>query len=243
MWQQHLLCASCGILCRGTDELLSTGRRIRPSLRRSSNYCTKQQAENGRDRALIQYLKRQGVLMTPCLFYFGCYIDTLCGRPLRNRMSGAAARHFFFLEKVRTVSACIGINLPSQKTPRQRRGSANAADGGAGASIAQMYICTACRGYPGPQCRLRAEKLAAIRRRKEKHVDENKKEHHLHIVLTTQQYQLLCCQAKECRLTKRAYLARLIEGRPVKARPKKAVSSARPAEHSTLPASYFLCRR
>ena len=54
-------------------------------------------------------------------------------------------------------------------------------------------------------------KLAAIRRRKEKNVNENKKEHHLHIVLTTQQYQLLCCQAKECRLTKRAYLARLIE--------------------------------
>ena len=70
-------------------------------------YCTKQQAENGRDRALIQYLNGQGVLMTPCRFYFGCYIDTLCGRTLRNRMSGAAARHFFFLEKVRTVSACI----------------------------------------------------------------------------------------------------------------------------------------
>lgn len=114
MWQQHLLCASCGILCRGTD---STGRRIRPSLRRSSNYCTKQQAENGRDRALIQYLNGQGVLMTPCRFYFGCYIDTLCGRTLRNRMSGAAARHFFFLEKVRTVSACIGINLPLKKRP------------------------------------------------------------------------------------------------------------------------------
>ena len=117
MWQQHLLCASCGILCRGTDERLSTGRRIRPSLRRSSNYCTKQQAENGRDRALIQYLNGQGVLMTPCRFYFGCYIDTLCGRTLRNRMSGAAARHFFFLEKVRTVSACIGINLPLKKRP------------------------------------------------------------------------------------------------------------------------------
>lgn len=117
MWQQHLLCASCGILCRGTDELLSTGRRIRPSLRRSSNYCTKQQAENGRDRALIQYLNGQGVLMTPCRFYFGCYIDTLCGRTLRNRMSGAAARHFFFLEKVRTGSACIGINLPLKKRP------------------------------------------------------------------------------------------------------------------------------
>ena len=126
MWQQHLLCASCGILCRGTDELLSTGRRIRPSLRRSSNYCTKQQAENGRDRALIQYLNGQGVLMTPCRFYFGCYIDTLCGRTLRNRMSGAAARHFFFLEKVRTVSACIGINLPLKKptagNSQRRRG-------------------------------------------------------------------------------------------------------------------------
>lgn len=117
MWQQHLLCASCGILCRGTDELLSTGRRIRPSLRRSSNYCTKQQAENGRDRALIQYLNGQGVIKTPCRFYFGCYIDTLCGRTLRNRMSGAAARHFFFLEKVRTVSACIGINLPLKNAP------------------------------------------------------------------------------------------------------------------------------
>lgn len=117
MWQQHLLCASCGILCRGTDELLSTGRRIRPSLRRSSNRCTKQKAENGRDRALIQYLNGQGVLMTPCRFCFGCYIDTLCGRLLRNRMSGAAARHFFFLEKVRTGSACIGINLPLKKRP------------------------------------------------------------------------------------------------------------------------------
>ena len=60
---------------------------------------------------------RQGVIKTPCLFYFGCYIDTLCGRTLQNRMSGAAARHFFFLEKGRTVSACIGINLPLKKRP------------------------------------------------------------------------------------------------------------------------------
>ena len=78
---------------------------------------------------------RQGVLMTPCRFYFGCYIDTLCGRTLRNRMSGAAARHFFFLEKVRTVSACIGINLPLKKRPADG-GDQNAAVGGAGASIA-----------------------------------------------------------------------------------------------------------
>ena len=40
--------------------------------------------------------------------------------------------------------------------------------------------------------------------------------HHLHIELTQQQYQLLCRQAKQSGLTKRAYLARLIEGQPVK---------------------------
>lgn len=159
MWQQHLLCASCGILCRGTDELLSTGRRIRPSLRRSSNYCTKQQAENGRDRALIQYLNGQGVIKTPCRFYFGCYIDTLCGRTLRNRMSGAAARHFFFLEKVRTVSACIGINLPLKKRP---------ANGGEQPTPPLAALAQASRKCtfaqlagvsPSPQCRLRAENL------------------------------------------------------------------------------------
>ena len=62
-------------------------------------------------------------------------------------------------------------------------------------------------------------------------MNENKKEHHLHIVLTTQQYQLLCRQAKECRLTKRAYLARLIEGRPVKARPTKEIKELRTEIH------------
>ena len=169
--------------------------------------------------------------MTPCRFYFGCYIDTLCGRTLRNRMSGAAARHFFFSGKDADRVRLYWNQPTSQKAPRHRRGTANAAVGGAGASIAQMYICTACRGYPGPLCRLLAEKLTAIRRRKEKNVDENKKEHHLHIVLTTQQYQLLCCQAKECRLTKRAYLARLIEGRPVKARPTKEIKELRTEIH------------
>lgn len=48
---------------------------------------------------------------------------------------------------------------------------------------------------------------------------EIEKRHHLHIVLTPRQYRLLCSQAKQCRLTKRAYLASLIEGQPVKSRP------------------------
>lgn len=47
--------------------------------------------------------------------------------------------------------------------------------------------------------------------------------HHLHIELTQQQYQLLCRQAKQSGLTKRAYLARLIEGQPVKARPSQEI--------------------
>ena len=118
MWQQHLLCASCGILCRGTDELLSTGRRIRSSFLSTQLELLHETAGRKRKRSSVESIfERQGVLMTPCRFYFGCYIDTLCGRTLRNRMSGAAARHFFFLEKVRTVSACIGINLPLKKRP------------------------------------------------------------------------------------------------------------------------------
>ena len=160
MWQQHLLCASCGILCRGTDELLSTGRRIRPSLRRSSNYCTKQQAENGRDRALIQYLNGQGVLMTPCRFYFGCYIDTLCGRTLRNRMSGAAARHFFFLEKCGPCplvleSTYLSKNAPPSAGNSQRRRWRRWRKHSVCMTNALAGAC------PSPQCRLRAEDFAA----------------------------------------------------------------------------------
>lgn len=62
-------------------------------------------------------------------------------------------------------------------------------------------------------------------------MNENKKEHHLHIVLTTQQYQLLCSQAKQCRLTKRAYLASLIEGQPVKSRPSQEIKDLRTEIH------------
>ena len=56
--------------------------------------------------------------------------------------------------------------------------------------------------------------------------DRNEK-HHLHIELTPQQYQLLCRQARECGLTKRAFLARLIEGQPVKARPSQEIKALR----------------
>ena len=55
--------------------------------------------------------------------------------------------------------------------------------------------------------------------------------HHLHIELTPQQYQLLCRQARECGLTKRAFLVRLIEGKPVKARPAQEIKDLRTEIH------------
>ena len=59
--------------------------------------------------------------------------------------------------------------------------------------------------------------------------DRNEK-HHLHIELTPQQYQL-CRQARECGLTKRAFLVRLIEGTPVKARPTQEIKALRTEIH------------
>ena len=60
---------------------------------------------------------------------------------------------------------------------------------------------------------------------------EIEKRHHLHIVLTPRQYRLLCSQAKQCRLTKRAYLASLIEGKPVKSRPSQEIKDLRTEIH------------
>lgn len=60
---------------------------------------------------------------------------------------------------------------------------------------------------------------------------EKEKTHHLHIELTQQQYQLLRWQARECGLTKRAFLVRLIEGKPVKARPSQEIRALRTEIH------------
>ncbi len=57
------------------------------------------------------------------------------------------------------------------------------------------------------------------------------KKHHLHIELTPQQYQLLCRQARDCGLTKRAFLVHLIEGKAVKARPTQEIKALRTEIH------------
>lgn len=58
------------------------------------------------------------------------------------------------------------------------------------------------------------------------HADK-KNRHHLHIELTPTQYRQLTEQAKSCGLTKRAYLVRLIEGRPIRARPSQEIKDLR----------------
>lgn len=87
------------------------------------------------------------------------------------------------------------------------------------ASIAEMYIPPTCRGAP-------PDPYAAFAR---KECDTTKKEniHHLHIELTQEQYRLLCQQAKQCGLTKRGFLARLIDGQPIKARSSQEIRELR----------------
>ena len=49
--------------------------------------------------------------------------------------------------------------------------------------------------------------------------------------LTPQQYELLCQQSKQCGLSKRGFLVRLIEGKPVKARPSQEIKALRTEIH------------
>ena len=58
-----------------------------------------------------------------------------------------------------------------------------------------------------------------------------RKERHMHFVLTEAQYQTLSQDARRCGLTKRMYLIRLIENRPVKARPGKDIDQLRTEIH------------
>ena len=60
--------------------------------------------------------------------------------------------------------------------------------------------------------------------------DEGKK-HHLHIELTPEQYRLLSDNAKQCGLTKRLYITRLLEGTEVKTRPSQEIKALRTEIH------------
>ena len=62
-------------------------------------------------------------------------------------------------------------------------------------------------------------------------MSNEKSKHHLHIVLTQEQYQLLSSSAKKCALTKRAFIVRLLEGTEVKARPSQEIKDLRTEIH------------
>ena len=55
--------------------------------------------------------------------------------------------------------------------------------------------------------------------------------HHLHIELSPEQSQLLSTQAKQCGLSKRAFIVRLLEGKPVRARPSQEIKELRTEIH------------
>lgn len=58
-------------------------------------------------------------------------------------------------------------------------------------------------------------------------MNQMQEKHHMHIVLTRPQYETLSAKAQACGLSKRAFLARLIEGTPVKARPPQELRALR----------------
>lgn len=55
--------------------------------------------------------------------------------------------------------------------------------------------------------------------------------HHLHIELTPEQYQLLSGNAKQCGLSKRAFIICLLEGKPVRTRPSQEIKDLRTEIH------------
>ena len=62
-------------------------------------------------------------------------------------------------------------------------------------------------------------------------MSEKRNTHHLHIELTPEQYQLLSGNARQCGLTKRAFIVRLLEGKPVRARPAQEIKDLRTEIH------------
>ena len=55
--------------------------------------------------------------------------------------------------------------------------------------------------------------------------------HHFHLELTPAQYQLLSMQSRQCGLSKRAFIVRLLEGKPVWARPSQEIKDLRTEIH------------
>ena len=59
----------------------------------------------------------------------------------------------------------------------------------------------------------------------------NQNNHHMHFVISEAQYRRLSEDAKQCRLSKRKYLIKLIEGAEIKARPTEELKKLRAEVH------------
>lgn len=90
------------------------------------------------------------------------------------------------------------------------------------ASIVRVYTPGPFGENPDPQCRLRAEKGVGLKR---------SERHQMHFELTPKQYDLLSHNAQTCGLTRKAYLIRLLEGTPVRARPSEEIRKLRTEIH------------
>jgi len=129
---------------------------------------------------------------------------------------------------------CKGTDLAKRKVTQRRIGTGRSV-GLAGilacqgrASIARMYIPRACWGFPNPQCRPDGRNNNKPR---EEDTTEKEEKRHLHIELTQQQYNVLRKNCQKAGLTMREYLARLIMGTPVRARPSGEIRELRVEVH------------
>lgn len=59
----------------------------------------------------------------------------------------------------------------------------------------------------------------------------DKPKHQMHFELTQEEYDLLSQNAKQCGLSRKAYVVRLIEGKPIQARPSEEIKKLRTEIH------------
>ena len=97
---------------------------IRPCCRPEKSEFLISQCENWRNgsvRRTTMILNdnndRQGVLMTPCRFYFGCYIDTLCGRTLETGCLALLPDISFFWKRCGPGPPVLGSTYLSKNAP------------------------------------------------------------------------------------------------------------------------------
>ena len=99
------------------------------------------------------------------------------------------------------------------------------------ASIAKMYIFATFWGKPQSPTPPAGGSLRGHRPQKGKRVKEKNNIHHLHIELTPEQYATLCAKAKKSGLTKRALIARLLEGQEIRECPSEEIRQLRTEIH------------